>query len=186
MISHLLSTDSNDGQSRGKNEVPSAHKNDTVPSLDSVSTERSSFLQLGKGGHSMFSRMNEAKLVAEGSEPSWKPVTLRPPMLLSMIAFAAVLIAALEYLSRLSEREGGIVFSTGSLPAYVTFINLYLPTILAVTLGMLWTWIDLDARRLEPFFRLSDPRGATAEESLDLDYPFDYISFASFKALRKG
>ena len=107
-------------------------------------------------------------------------------MLLSMIGFAAVLIAALEYLSRLSDRDGGILLSNGDFPAYVTFVNTYLPTILAVILGLLWTWIDLDARRLEPYFRLSEPRGATPESSLDLNYPFDYVALASFKALRKG
>ena len=102
-----------------------------------------------------------------------------------MVGFAIVLIAALEYLSRLSERDGGIVLSNGDFPAYVTFMNLYLPTILAVILGLLWTWIDLDARRLEPYFRLSESRGATSECSLDLDYPFDYVALASYKALRK-
>ena len=106
-------------------------------------------------------------------------------MLLPIIAFAALLITALEYLSIISDRDGGLVFSTGTFPAYVTFINLYLPTILAVAFGMLWTWIDLDARRLEPFFQLSKPQGATAKDSLDLDYPFDYVVLASFKALRK-
>ena len=106
-------------------------------------------------------------------------------MLLSVSAFAALLIAALEYLSRVSNRDGGIVFSAGRFPAYVTFINIYLPTILAVALGMLWTWIDLDARRLEPWFQLSQPQGATVQESLDLDYPFDYVALASYRALRR-
>ena len=102
-----------------------------------------------------------------------------------MVAFSSVLVIALEYLSRVSARNGGIVLSRGDFPAYATFANLYLPTILAVILGLLWSWIDLDARRLEPFFRLSEPGGVAFEDSLNLHYPFDFVAGASYKALRK-
>lgn len=119
------------------------------------------------------------------SDFSWKPISLQPAILLSTAAFAALLVAVLEYLSRMSDLNGGIYLSNEGFPSYITFVNLYLPTIVAVLFGMVWSWIDLDARRLEPFFQLSRSSGARAEDSLSLHYPFDYVAWASYKAFKK-
>ncbi|KAI9779104.1 MAG: hypothetical protein M1835_004766 [Candelina submexicana] len=50
---------------------------------------------------------------------------------------------------------------------------------------MLWSWIDLDAKRLEPYFQLSKPEGASASDSILLHYPFDFIAFVPLKAARR-
>ena len=65
-----------------------------------------------------------------------------------------------------------------------TFAYLYLPTIVSVLYGMAWAWIDLDMKRLEPYFQLSRSTGATAEDSLLLSYSLDYLPFVPLKALR--
>jgi hypothetical protein len=45
--------------------------------------------------------------------------------------------------------------------------------------------VDLDAKRLEPWFQLSKPEGAVAEDSLLLHYPFEFLAFVPISALRK-
>jgi hypothetical protein len=47
------------------------------------------------------------------------------------------------------------------------------------------SWVDLDAKRLEPWFQLSSDGGATAENSLILQYPFDFLPFILLTVLRR-
>lgn len=47
------------------------------------------------------------------------------------------------------------------------------------------SWVDLDVKRLEPWFQLSNEGGATAEQSLLLQYPFDFLPFIPFTAFRR-
>lgn len=99
-----------------------------------------------------------------------------------------MVIALLEYLSRRSDRDGGVVFTKAdqSFTPLQSFTFLYFPTILAVVYSMLWSWIDLDAKRLEPYFQLSKPSGASAERSLLLHYPVDFFAFVPLRAARLG
>lgn len=116
---------------------------------------------------------------------AWRPLTLQPWILLPFAACCAILIVTLEYLSYLSRQDGGIYLSLGDFPPGIEFVRLYMPTIIPVLLGMTWSWIDLDARRLEPYYQLSKRQGASPSESLDLQYPFDYLACVPFKAFRK-
>ncbi|KAL8673201.1 MAG: hypothetical protein Q9168_002353 [Polycauliona sp. 1 TL-2023] len=116
---------------------------------------------------------------------SWKPVTLRPPFLLGIVVVTLVFIALLEYLSQRSRLDGGIAFTTGEFSTAVSFAYLYLPTMIAVLYSILWSWIDLDTKRLEPYFQLSRPEGADRMNSLALNYPFDFVAYAPLKALRR-
>ncbi|KAL8891638.1 MAG: hypothetical protein Q9215_001406 [Flavoplaca cf. flavocitrina] len=50
---------------------------------------------------------------------------------------------------------------------------------------MLWSWVDLDTKRLEPYFQLSRPEGADRTNSLALNYPFDFVAYAPLKAIRR-
>ncbi|KAL8949296.1 MAG: hypothetical protein Q9222_004582 [Ikaeria aurantiellina] len=97
----------------------------------------------------------------------------------------ASFIAILEYLSQRSRRDGGIAFAKDQFSSWIRFAYLYLPTVAAVLYSILWSWVDLDVKRLEPYFQLSKPDGATAADSLLLHYPFDFVAYAPFKALRK-
>lgn len=71
------------------------------------------------------------------------------------------------------------------LPLSTTFAYLYLPTTVAVLYSMLWSWVDLDAKRLEPYFQLSKQEGASAENSLLLHYPFDFVALVPLKAFKR-
>lgn len=62
---------------------------------------------------------------------------------------------------------------------------LYVPTIVAVLYSLIWSWIDLDAKRMQPWFELSKEEGVTAEMSLFLDYPYDFVATVPFKAAKK-
>ena len=119
---------------------------------------------------------------------AWKPVTLKAPFLLSIMLASSALIVMLQYLLISSRRNNGIIFSANinELPLDRSFAYLYLPTVIAVIYSFLWSWVDLDAKRLEPFFQLSQDGGASAKESLLLQYQFDTIAFVPLKAIRQG
>lgn len=119
---------------------------------------------------------------------AWKPVTLKAPFLLSIMLASSALIVMLQYLLISSQRNNGIIFSANinELPLNRSFAYLYLPTIIAVIYSFLWSWIDLDAKRLEPFFQLSQDGGASAKDSLLLQYQFDTIALVPLKAIRQG
>lgn len=118
---------------------------------------------------------------------SWKPMTLRAPILGSVVAASISLIVLLEMLSSRSRQDGGVILagSRNDVSAAQFFAYQYLPTIIAVTYSMLWSWVDLDAKRLEPYFQLSKPGGALAESSLLLQYPVDFLAFVPLKAARR-
>ena len=62
---------------------------------------------------------------------------------------------------------------------------LYGPNLVAIVYSMIWTWIDLDARRMQPWFELSKPEGAMADNSLLLEYSFDFIAVVPWKSGRR-
>lgn len=127
-----------------------------------------------------------ASLHPIASAPNWKPVSLRAPFLLGVIIVSIALVVVLQLLLIQSQRNGGIIFATdvNSLPLRTTFPYLYLPTIVAVTYGFLWNWIDLDVRRIEPFLQLAKDEGATGRDSLLLHYPVDFLASVPIKAMR--
>ncbi|KAL8871434.1 MAG: hypothetical protein Q9174_002731 [Haloplaca sp. 1 TL-2023] len=118
---------------------------------------------------------------------SWKPVTLRAPLLLSIAGFTSISVAVMLYLSYIDQTNGGLAFvsPTGSHSMATRFCYSYLPTLIALALGTLWSWVDLDAKRLEPYFQLSKKDGAEAKDSLQLHYPFDFIALAPIRAFRR-
>ncbi|RDW81900.1 hypothetical protein BP6252_03012 [Coleophoma cylindrospora] len=120
----------------------------------------------------------------------WKPVTLQAPILGGFVFFSIAVIVLLELLSRISTKAsngGGLTFASdvNNLSTMTTFVFLYLPTILSVIYSMLWNWVDLDTKRLEPWFQLSSPDGASGSDSLLLQYPFDFLPFIPITAARR-
>ena len=85
-----------------------------------------------------------------------------------------------------SQRNGGVIFATkvSELPISHSFLYLYFPTVVAVIFSMYWAWIDLDAKRMEPYYQLSKREGALGKDSLLLQYPFDFLPLVPLKALR--
>ncbi len=98
-----------------------------------------------------------------------------------------LLIAILQLLLSKSQRLGGIIFAPDldKIPLSTTFTYLYLPTVTAVVYSMLWGWIDLDVKRLEPYFQLSTDEGVSAANSVLLHYPFDFVAFVPVKAFKR-
>lgn len=137
-------------------------------------------------------RLTWSTKATSGTWPSthaegWKPETMKAPVL-SAFAFASLLIAALlEVLAQQSRLAGGLslVDDAESLPLAVSFGYLYLPTVVAVLYSLAWNWIDLDVKRMQPWMELSKPDGALGDDSLFLDYPFDFVAFVPFKAAKR-
>ncbi|KAL8892733.1 MAG: hypothetical protein Q9192_005571 [Flavoplaca navasiana] len=155
--------------------------------VDKPPSKRQRMDRIG-GCHQSDSRtLNESQTSVERpfETSSWKPVTLRPPFLLGIVAITLGFIALLEYLSQRSRMYGGIAFAKDQFSLAVTFAYLYFPTLIAVLYSMLWSWVDLDTKRLEPYFQLSRPEGADRTNSLALNYPFDFVAYAPLKAIRR-
>ncbi len=118
---------------------------------------------------------------------SWKPVTLQTPLLLGVVGVTFSSTANLFYLSWKSRNDGGLAFARPDedFSLIVVFASFYLPTLLAVILGTFWSWVDLDTKRLEPYFQLSKPHGASAADSIYLHYPFDFVAIAPIRAFKR-
>lgn len=143
--------------------------------------------------HSLYGNPNCKSLTATpGRKPLWKPATLRFPVLGSIFTVTVLMIIGLEILAYLSvgknnSNGGGLAFAAtvDDISTIATVSYLYLPTVIAVIYSIIWSWIDLDSKRLEPWFQLSKPDGAAAEDSLLLQYPFDFLPFVPIRAARR-
>jgi hypothetical protein len=98
---------------------------------------------------------------------------------LSMLIIIALALAGLqEFLCQLSlerikadENDGLLVFEKpGDLTAIKFFTWKYAPIMTFVFYGILWQMSDFEVKRLEPYYQLSKKTGATAAESLNMDY----------------
>jgi hypothetical protein len=118
--------------------------------------------------------------------PAWGPPALRSRICILAIVICWAFIAVLQYFLTKSLKHGGIIFSydVSSLPLRQSFVYLYMPTIIAVIFSTFILWIDIDAKRFEPYHQLSKPNGALGKDSLLLRYPFDFMPLVPFFALR--
>ena len=118
----------------------------------------------------------------------WKPFTLRAPTIIASLLTTVALITLIEYINKISIEEKALFFAdeAGNFPVGVVFCYRYLPQMIVVVLGVGWAAVDLDVKRLEPYFQLSKPEGAAASNSIFLHYPFDFIAFVPINAARKG
>ncbi|KAI9675802.1 MAG: hypothetical protein M1829_003227 [Trizodia sp. TS-e1964] len=123
-------------------------------------------------------------------KPNWKPLSMRWPYISFLVTISLAFAGIEEYMYQVSARlrsqnEGLLSFvKPGDLGTWDWFCWKYLPTILAVTYGVLWQIVDFEVKRLEPYYQLSKPSGALAEESLNLDYLTFWSILTPFKALR--
>lgn len=125
-------------------------------------------------------------------QPNWKPHSMRWPYLTALIAVSITLAAAQEFLYQKSRSlasqsppSGLFQFTNAQdLDDWDYFSFKYLPTIIAVTYGILWQVTDYEVKRLEPFHRLSREDGALAAESINIDYITIFNIFRPFRALR--
>lgn len=113
-------------------------------------------------------------------------MSLGLPFLGCIIITCGTVVTILHLLLAYSKAQKGILFASNvnDLPLSQSFPYLYLPTIVAVFFSLLWTWIDLDVKRLEPYHQLSKEQGALGKHSLLLHYPIDFIASVPFKAIK--
>lgn len=123
----------------------------------------------------------------EGQQPKWKPFTLKTPFILFFFLVTIAFISVIEALLRRSTRNNGLMHTKtlDDLTAWQSFSYRYLLAVISVLYGMAWASVDLDIKRLEPFFQLSDTKGATAANSLLLHYPFDFLATVPITALAR-
>lgn len=102
---------------------------------------------------------------------------MEAPFLCVMIVLSLGLAGVIEYLAQVSARNGGLALSPSEddIPYAVNLAYLYLPTTIAVAYSLLWTCVDVDVRRMQPWLELSRPGGARGDQSLLLDYPFEFL-----------
>ena len=117
----------------------------------------------------------------------WKPLTLRAPTIIASLLITVALIALIEYINKISIEEKALFVAdeAGDFPVGVVFCYRYLPQMIVVALGVGWAAVDLDVKRLEPYFQLSKSEGAAASNSIFLHYPFDFIALVPINAARK-
>src|SRR4051812_10997883 len=92
----------------------------------------------------------------------WRPWTLTPGTLLSTAIFSGSLAVLLGLLQWQNARQGALFFAStvDGFSFTENFLYRYLPTIIIVFYGMVFSWIDLDIRRLEPWFQLAQIGGS--------------------------
>lgn len=116
----------------------------------------------------------------------WKPLTQKAYFLLALVLLSGGIVVVLQIFLLRSDRDDGIIFApdVNRLPPGQAFCYLYLPTIIALLLGFIWAWIDVDVKRLQPYWQLSRKGGAQGKDSVLLHYPFDFVAFVPFRACR--
>jgi hypothetical protein len=116
----------------------------------------------------------------------WKPFSLSSGTLISTTIFTGALAVVLGILQWQNTRHGALFFAStvNGFTISEDFLYRYLPTIVVVLYGLAWSWIDLDIMRLEPWFQLAQSGGASAEISLLLQYPAEFLPFVPFKAAK--
>lgn len=99
-----------------------------------------------------------------------------------------VFLVCIELLRRRSNRNNGLKFYTTSddIPTSVFIAYTYAPAILATVFSILWSIVDLDAKRMEPFHQISDRRCRVFPLSLlFLDYAFSSTWKVPFRACKR-
>ncbi|KAI4693515.1 uncharacterized protein J4E88_001888 [Alternaria novae-zelandiae] len=175
-----------------------------------VPVDISEFTGVARDFDSMRTLTAEAGLISSGAQtsyffpegkfpihypqmPAWRPLTMSSWWILMLIILALALAGVQEYLCQVSLRDvrdhpknGGLwkFKKVNSLSVAEYFTWQYAPIMISVFYGVLWQMSDFEVKRLEPFYQLSKKTGATAGESLNMDY-LTFLSFlVPLRALR--
>ncbi|PHH90666.1 hypothetical protein CDD83_2993 [Cordyceps sp. RAO-2017] len=119
----------------------------------------------------------------------WKPLSIRGPILGTLVVVSLLMAAATELLARRSQAHGGLALvpslRVDDIPRSVAFAYRYVPNIVATVYGLAWSWVDLDVRRMQPWFELSKKNGASGRDTLFLDYPSQFLAFVPWTSSRR-
>jgi hypothetical protein len=125
-------------------------------------------------------------------QPSWRPFSMGRPWLAMLIFIALALAVLQEFLCQWSMKkvaedptDGLIQFEKpNDIPVWKFFLWKYAAIMTFVFYGILWQMTDFEVKRLEPYYQLSKKTGATAGESLNMDYLTFMSWLVPLRALR--
>ncbi|KAK3684885.1 hypothetical protein B0T22DRAFT_201802 [Podospora appendiculata] len=118
-------------------------------------------------------------------QPNWKPFSMRWPYLVLLIICAILLGGGQELVYQKSVRQPLVKFKSPSdIPPEEYFAFKFLPTLVAVSYGVLWQVTDFEVRRLEAFYQLSKEGGALAAESINVDYITSFNFMRPIRAIQ--
>lgn len=118
-------------------------------------------------------------------QADWRPFSMTWPYLSALIIISLGLAGTTEYLLWLSTDKPLFVFDKAeNLTVWNYFMFKYLPTICAVSFGVLWQVTDFEVKRLEAYYQLSKEGGALAAESINVDYITFFNFLRPIRALR--
>lgn len=152
-----------------------------------------------RASHQSFDTMNPTKQSSaiglksyffpeDPDHPNWKPFSMRSYYILMLTSVSLGLGIFQEWLCRHSEAlaEDGLGIlqfdHVSSVPLVYFVAWKYLPTLIFVGYGVLWSIMDFDIKRLEPYYQLSRPVGSPAAASLNLDHLTAWSYFVPFTA----
>ena len=133
-----------------------------------------------------FPKMLKAKRNSRDSLESWLPFTLRATYLALLVCISLLLLGIIELLRQITHHNQGVFFveDTSQIPSALFFAYNYIPAISAVVYSTLWILIDLDVKRLEPYFQISK-RAGVPMSVLFIDYAFEQMFFVPFNAIKR-
>ncbi|KAL2436554.1 hypothetical protein ABEF95_011980 [Exophiala dermatitidis] len=141
--------------------------------------------------HSILPQQTKSYFFPEDPDiPNWKPWSMSSVYILFLVILALGLAGFQEYLFQRSvkaaKRNSGLLAfnRVADISTWDFFAWKYLPTMVTIVYAVMFSIMDFDIRRLEPFYQLSRPRGARASASLNLDHLTMFQYFVPFKALR--
>ncbi|KAI5797349.1 hypothetical protein DFH27DRAFT_100072 [Peziza echinospora] len=118
----------------------------------------------------------------------WRPWPLRTTYLLLGAILCIVIAGLLQLIIMGCGRDGCRVFgdpSTQRSSKRDQTMYRVLPAFLSVCFTFLWAVVRHDVMRLEPYFQMSVPGGATAKNSLLLEYNYMFPHLALWQALKR-
>jgi len=116
----------------------------------------------------------------------WKPTSLKPYFLACTLLWALALLGCTSFLHFRDYKDGAILFADSgkALSNEQNFLVRYLPIMLLVLYGMLVSVVDLDIKRLEPWYQLSKPKPTTrGPPPLLCRYDTDFVLTVATRAL---
>jgi len=116
----------------------------------------------------------------------WRPRSFRRTALLITIICACTLLAIVVVSHVQAYRTGAVLVAehAGGLSDGQIFLFQYMPTMLIVCFAMWVSVIDLDVKRLEPWYQLSHP-DSSSHSPLLCRYDTDFFLAVLFRSLRR-
>ncbi|KAE8329799.1 hypothetical protein BDV39DRAFT_43530 [Aspergillus sergii] len=117
--------------------------------------------------------------------PGWRPATLRGIYLGSLAGLMLTMLITIAGIYLGSAARGGLAIfsSTEDIATAQQVAYTFVPMVMGVIIGVMWSFTEYDALRLEPYFLLSNPKGASADVLL-LNYVFGHFTTTPFRAAR--